>query len=136
MRKADPKLARVIAATGAGRVPLELKTTPSLFGALAEAIVYQQLSGKAAATIYGRVCALFPAAPTGPRGAAPPGSDTALRRAGLSAGEVLALQDLARRARGGRAPDARDDARLDDEAIVATPDRRYAGSAAGRRRCS
>ena len=35
----------------------------SLFGSLAEAIVYQQLSNKAAATIYGRVEALYPDAP-------------------------------------------------------------------------
>ena len=67
LRAADPKLARVIDATArAPARPLELKKTPSLFGALAEAIVYQQLSGKAAATIYGRVCALFPRAPHGP----------------------------------------------------------------------
>ena len=39
---------------------LELRSTPSIFVALAEAIVYQQLNGHAAATIFARVRALFP----------------------------------------------------------------------------
>ena len=48
------------------------RRTPSLFGALAEAIVYQQLNGKAAATIFARVCALFPRAHEGPTRRADP----------------------------------------------------------------
>ena len=55
-----------------GPFRLELKKTPSLFVALAEAIVYQQLNGKAAATIFGRVCALFPRAREAPTAAADP----------------------------------------------------------------
>ena len=43
-----------------GPFRLRLQKTSSVFGALAEAIVYQQLTGKAAATIFARVCALFP----------------------------------------------------------------------------
>ncbi len=46
---------------------LELRSTPSIFVALAEAIVYQQLNGKAAATIFARVRALFRNAHTGRR---------------------------------------------------------------------
>ena len=38
-----------------GPFGMQLKASRSLFGALAEAIVYQQLSNKAAATIYGRI---------------------------------------------------------------------------------
>ena len=44
---------------------MELKKARSVFAALAEAIVYQQLSNKAAATIYGRVEALYPRARQG-----------------------------------------------------------------------
>src|SRR6188768_784900 len=62
---ADPKLARLIARIGPCR--LQPKNTPSVFAALAESIVYQQLHGKAAATIFARVRALFPRA----RGALP-----------------------------------------------------------------
>ena len=41
---------------------MELKKARSVFAALAEAIVYQQLSNKAAATIFGRLCGHFRAA--------------------------------------------------------------------------
>ena len=67
LRASDAALARVIDAVGPFRLPL--KRTPSLFVALAEAIVYQQLTGKAAETIYARVCALFPRALEGPTAA-------------------------------------------------------------------
>ncbi len=65
LRKADPALAGVIGAVGP--FGMELKVSRSLFGALAEAIVYQQLSNKAAATIYGRIEALYPRAKTASR---------------------------------------------------------------------
>ena len=84
---------------------MQLASTQSLFGALAQAIVYQQLNGKAAATIFGRVCALFPRAKGGfdhehILGA----SEEALRGAGLSRSKMLSLQDLARRSRLGEIP--------------------------------
>jgi methylated-DNA-[protein]-cysteine S-methyltransferase len=118
LKEADPKLGRVIDAAGAANV-LALKKTPSLFGALAEAIVYQQLSGKAAATIYGRVCALFPRALHGPtaehiRRVA----DERLRGAGLSAAKVAALKDLARRERAGEIPTLSEAGAMDDATIV------------------
>jgi len=103
LRAADPALAAIIDAVGPFR--MELKVSRSLFGALAEAIVYQQLSNKAAATIYGRVEALFPRAKDGfaPRHilAAP---DEGLRGCGLSRAKVLAVKDLARRVAEGELP--------------------------------
>jgi methylated-DNA-[protein]-cysteine S-methyltransferase len=118
LKKVDPKLARVIDAAGAATA-LELKKTPSLFGALAEAIVYQQLSGKAAATIYGRVCALFPRAPHGPTAEhIHRVGDERLRGAGLSAAKVAALKDLARRERAGEVPTLAEARTMDDAAIV------------------
>lgn len=114
---ADPKLGAVIDAVGP--VALELKKTPSLFGALAEAIVYQQLSGKAAATIHGRVCALFPRAAHGPTAAhVARVADARLRSAGLSAAKVLALKDLARRELAGELPTLAEARALDDATIV------------------
>ena len=114
---ADPKLARLIARVGPCR--LQLKTTPSIFAALAESIVYQQLHGKAAATIFARVRALFPRA----RGALTAAqvlraSETDLRGAGLSNAKYLALRDLAERCQNGSLPTLTQIQKLDDEAII------------------
>lgn len=103
VRASDAALARVIDRVGPLR--LALKRTSSTFVALAEAIVYQQLSGRAAATIFSRVCALFPRpllGPTPEQLARVP--DAALRGAGLSQAKLLALRDLAARARAGEVP--------------------------------
>ena len=94
LRAADPVLARVMDAVGPCR--LELKNTQTMFGALSEAIVYQQLTGKAAATIHARVCASISPARRAltPRGVLA-ASDEALRGAGLSRAKTAALRDLA-----------------------------------------
>jgi 3-methyladenine DNA glycosylase/8-oxoguanine DNA glycosylase len=101
------------------RVPLTLEPEPtqSLFLALARSIVYQQLSGKAAATIFGRVAALFPRRRITPGVllTLPPES---LRGAGLSAAKLAALQDLARRTAAGEIPTLAQVRRMDDDAIV------------------
>lgn len=117
LKMADPALAALIAEIGP--FAMELKSSRSLFGALAEAIVYQQLSTKAAATIHGRVEALFQRAKDGftPRhilGATP----EALRGVGLSGAKVLALQDLARRVRGGSLPTLDEAHNLEDAALI------------------
>jgi 3-methyladenine DNA glycosylase/8-oxoguanine DNA glycosylase len=118
LRASDAALARVIDAVGP--FGLELQRTPSLFGALAEAIVYQQLTGKAAATIFNRVCALFPRTPEGPTAERIlRTSDDRLRSAGLSRAKVLSLKDLARRARDGAIPTLAEVQRMEDEAIIA-----------------
>ncbi|WP_147652784.1 DNA-3-methyladenine glycosylase family protein [Vulcaniibacterium gelatinicum] len=86
--------------------------------ALARAILYQQLSGKAAATIVARVEAAI-------------GSDrfhcdtlarvddAGLRACGVSGNKTLALRDLAAREAAGEIPTLRQMAHMDDEAIVA-----------------
>jgi len=117
LKAADPALAAIIAK--AGPFAMQLKSSRSLFGALAEAIVYQQLSNKAAATIYGRVEALFPRATVGftPKhilGA----SDDALRGCGLSRAKVLAVQDLARRVQSGELPTLEAAQALADEDLI------------------
>jgi 3-methyladenine DNA glycosylase/8-oxoguanine DNA glycosylase len=98
---------------------MELKTTPSLFVALAESIVYQQLTGKAAATIFARVRALFPRAHHGPT---PEQilrvSDERLRGAGLSNAKLLALRDLACRTVSGELPTLAQAQQLGDEAVI------------------
>lgn len=86
-----------------GRVhrPATERGTP--FDILLRSITYQQLSGRAAGTIYGRVCALFPRRrPTPQAMLATPAE--ALRAAGLSRAKVLAAHDLAARVLDGTVP--------------------------------
>ena len=87
-------MARLIDAVGPFR--LQLRPAPSLFAALAESIVYQQLSGKAAAAIFARVAALSDeAAESLTAGRILRASDEELRGAGLSRSKMLSMRDLA-----------------------------------------
>jgi len=102
LRRADKRLAHVI--DRAGPYGLVIQGIDSPFAALLRAIVYQQLSGKAAATILGRVQALFP----GRRGATPQGvldaPEESLRQAGMSRAKVAAVKDLAAKTLDGTVP--------------------------------
>jgi methylated-DNA-[protein]-cysteine S-methyltransferase len=117
LRARDPKLAALIDRVGPFR--LELRETLDTFNALAESIVYQQLSGKAAATIFGRVRALFPRGRLSPRALADV-PDDALRGAGLSAAKLAGLRDLADRALRGEVPSVAALKKMDDERIIET----------------
>ncbi|HEX2220572.1 MAG TPA: hypothetical protein VHG35_17335 [Gemmatimonadales bacterium] len=95
LAESDPTLAALISRVGS--YGLRPQPTQSLFAAIARAIVYQQLSGTAAATILGRVKAIYaPKRFPTPRDilATPP---ERLRAAGLSAAKTAALRDLAER---------------------------------------
>jgi methylated-DNA-[protein]-cysteine S-methyltransferase len=117
LRARDPGLASIIDAIGPFR--MRLQRTPSLFVALAEAIVYQQLSGKAAATIFARVRALFPRAHEGPTPAQIlRASDERLRGAGLSRSKLLSLRDLAEKATDGTLPTLAEVHAMESEAII------------------
>lgn len=85
--------------------------------ALARAILYQQLSGKAAATIVGRVELAMADARFHHSNLARV-SDAQLRACGVSGNKTLALRDLARREKAGEIPDSRRLQYLDNEAIV------------------
>ncbi len=117
LRRADARLAGVIDAVGP--FGMQLKVSRSLFGALAEAIVYQQLSNKAAATIYGRLEALYPRASPAfaPRHILRTPDDR-LRAVGLSRAKVLALQDLARRVAAGELPTLESAHQMGDAELV------------------
>ncbi len=113
---ADPGLAWVI--RRAEPFDMRPERTQSLFAALLESIVYQQLSGRAAETILGRVNALF-----APR-RYPTAEDllriteVELRSAGLSRNKTAALHDLARRVIDGTVPPLRVARRLSDDELV------------------
>src|SRR3954447_15563118 len=117
LRGADAALARVIDAVGPFR--MQLKKAPSIFGALAESIVYQQLAGRAAATIFARVCALVPHAHEGLSAEQIMRlSDEKLRAAGLSRSKLVSLRDLAQKAVSGEIPTLAQMHAMDDDAIV------------------
>ncbi len=100
-----------------GPFSLRLKQDTDLFTSLAGSITYQQLSGKAAATIYGRFEALFES--NKPVAAEAVNLSVAtLRSVGLSNNKALAIIDLAEHTCSGALPDARKMAGLDDEAII------------------
>jgi len=116
LSEADRVLAKHI--TKVGPLRLELDASESTFGALAESIVYQQLSGKAAATIFGRVRGLYPGGRLDPARVLAT-KDEALRGAGLSAAKLLGLKDLAKRAVAGEIPSLAELEALSDDEIVA-----------------
>jgi 3-methyladenine DNA glycosylase/8-oxoguanine DNA glycosylase len=100
-----------------GPFRLQVRRDADLFTSLASSITYQQLSGKAAATIYARFEALFENN-TPVASAAARLSVQTLRSVGLSNNKALSIIDLAEHACSGSLPGARQMARLDDEAII------------------
>ncbi len=115
LRAADPKLARAIDVVGP--YTLTPRREGTHFDHLARAIVYQQLSGSAAATIYGRFCAQCGSgAPPTPE-AILAHDESVLRAAGLSGAKTAAIRDLARHVVEGRLPLQVVDT-MDDEAVI------------------
>jgi DNA-3-methyladenine glycosylase II len=96
--------------------------TPALsirpFDALAESIAYQQLSGKAAATIFGRVRALYPKRKWLDPEQLLATPDETLRAAGLSRAKTAALKDLAAKTIDGTVPAGRALIRMSDDEII------------------
>lgn len=116
LEKRDPKLAQWIARIGDIEQDYSRPFQP--VDALARAILYQQLSGKAAATIVGRVEKHLPRgqrfSATGIMGV----SDEQLRAAGVSRNKIAALRDLAEKANAGIVPSAAGLARMRDPEII------------------
>jgi DNA-3-methyladenine glycosylase II len=88
------------------------------FDALAESIAYQQLSGKAAATIFGRVRALYPRRKWLDPEKLLATPDETLRAAGLSRAKTAALKDLAAKTIDGTVPSGRALLRMTDDEII------------------
>ena len=112
LTSADPRLAPLVARHG--HPTITPRERGQVIASLARAIVGQQLSGKAADTIWGRVLALW-----GGRFPAPAKilatDNTVLRAAGLSGAKSAALKDLARHVVEKRLVPARMLAAADDE---------------------
>jgi 3-methyladenine DNA glycosylase/8-oxoguanine DNA glycosylase len=116
LRLADAELGVLIERVG--DFTMRPSPTHSLFVSLVRSIVYQQLSGSAAATILGRVNRLF-----APRRFPTPHdllevSPERLRGAGLSAAKTAALRDLAAKTLDGTVPSLARVRRMTDEEII------------------
>jgi len=100
-----------------GPYKLELRESKTPFQALLHSIVYQQLSGKAAASIHKRLLDLFPhryACPA--RLMSLPEPD--LLSAGLSRAKVKAAKDLAAKCENGTVPHSRRLKRMSDDEVI------------------
>ena len=117
LRASDELLAEAM--DHVGHFALEPRPIASLFEALMRSIVYQQLNGRAASTIHGRVAVLLE-----PHGGATPEAlalvpDAALRGAGLSANKLRAIRDLAQKCAEGIVPSIVEAHALSDDELVA-----------------
>jgi DNA-3-methyladenine glycosylase II len=114
LKRVDPVLAKVIEAVGPCR--FEIRREGTHFQALTRSIVYQQLSGKAAATILGRFNAIA-------RDGAPTPADVLamqeprMREAGLSRQKIGYLRDLAAKVETGALPLSDVETMTDDDLI-------------------
>ena len=116
LSRIDQRLASLIARSR--RYEIEPNPKVRTFDSLAESIAYQQLNGKAAATIWRRVRAIFPKRKFLEPQAVLKTPDETLRAAGLSRSKVAALKDLAAKTIDGTVPTARAMARMTDDEIV------------------
>ncbi|HXH02513.1 MAG TPA: DNA-3-methyladenine glycosylase 2 family protein [Candidatus Competibacteraceae bacterium] len=112
---ADRRLAALVERIGPFR--LQLNPCTDTFAALLEAVVSQQLSGRAAATLHGRLLALFPDRQPAPQRLLAL-SDEALRGTGVSRNKILALRDLAAKTLDGTVLPLQTLHHLDDDSIV------------------
>jgi DNA-3-methyladenine glycosylase II len=116
LKRADPVIASVIERVGPCR--FETRANVTHFESIARAIVFQQLSGKAASTIWGRLAGLHPGGAVSADGLL--ALDAArIRAAGVSTQKLGYLRDLAARVRSGDVPLDGVEA-LEDDAVIAS----------------
>ena len=112
----DKTLARLIRRVG--KCTLKPRTTRTPFQSLVRAVAYQQLNGTAAATILGRVRALYP----GKRFPGPDDllntPDATLRSAGLSRAKIAAIKDIAAKRVAGVVPSSRQIGAMTEAEII------------------
>ena len=116
LRRSDPALARAIDTFGPFAMRRQAMRTP--FEALLRAIVYQQLSGRAAGAIHARVLALFEGGRPSARALAAM-SDEELRATGLSRAKAAAARDLAEKTIARVVPGGRALRGMPDDEVVA-----------------
>ena len=110
----DPVLARLVSLVGP--ITHRPRDPDGPFGALVRAIVFQQLAGRAAQAIFGRVRSTVGETLTPEAVAAVP--DDQLRAAGLSANKLASLRDLSAKILDGTV-DLKRSSRLSDDELIA-----------------
>jgi DNA-3-methyladenine glycosylase II len=110
----DPVVAHLLSL--AGPITHRPRDPDGPFGALVRAIVYQQLAGRAAQAIHGRVLSAVGDPLTPETLTAVP--DEALRAAGLSANKLASLRDLSAKILDGTV-DLKRSSRLNDDELIA-----------------
>ncbi len=115
LKAVDPRLGRVI--DGCGNIELEIQRRRSPFEFLLRSIIFQQLSGNAAATIHGRFLALFPLQRPTPQRVLKLRPQK-FRIAGVSGNKERAIRDLARHTRDGLVPGFAALSQMSDEEII------------------
>jgi 3-methyladenine DNA glycosylase/8-oxoguanine DNA glycosylase len=112
----DPALGRVI--TRVGGEGISSRRSHSAFESLAHSIVYQQLSGKAAETIFQRFRALYPKERPLDPGAVLATRHRRLRSVGLSEAKARSIRDLAAHATRGEIPSIEELRLMEQDAVV------------------
>jgi len=115
LTKNDPKLGQLIKRVG----PIDIDPPKRLnpFESLLRSIIYQQLSGKAAATIHSRVRALFSGRSIKPDQLLAL-DDQMLRGAGMSGAKIKAANDLAQKTIEGLIPSGSRLRKMPDDEII------------------
>jgi DNA-3-methyladenine glycosylase II len=114
LKARDPKLGALM--DRVGPFTMRLDAAPSPFESLLESILYQQLHGKAAATIHNRVREYFGGDPTPQMLIDTP--DDPLRAAGVSGNKIKAFRDLAVKTLDGTVPTHAAIKKLSDAEII------------------
>lgn len=118
LKQSDSVLAVVIEQVGTCKL-IEEQQSGDLLSSLCKAIIYQQISGKAAAAIYRRFLALYPdkSFPTAKDILIT--EDELMQKAGLSRSKIIYLKDLALKVLEGL-PTLDELEAMDDETIIQT----------------
>jgi DNA-3-methyladenine glycosylase II len=116
LSKVDRSLSRIIARVGPGDVAFPRGVNP--YKTLVTAVAHQQLTGKAANTILGRVIALYPGKKFPDPEDLVRTPDSRLRAAGFSRAKVAAVKDIAAKTLEGIVPSTRAMARMSDLEII------------------
>src|SRR5690606_9785213 len=101
-----------------GPCTLKPEKNVSPFESLVESVAYQQLTGKAAATILGRVKKLFPTQKFPQPQDLVKIPDEQLRAAGLSRAKIAAVKDIAAKTLEGVVPDSKTIRKMSNEEIL------------------
>lgn len=115
LKKRDPKLAKLLSRHVLDFKP---KMQRSPFESLVRAIAHQQLHGKAAETILGRMLDLFPDKKFPTEGDLIKIPATSLRKCGFSESKTKSIKDIAAKTKSGVVPDKKSISKLSNEEII------------------